>query len=84
MHHSYNSVGNIGEQGGRSMVGFLVGCNDAHADVNDIDDDSNDNDVSPPQLLQLNENDRLHLRTGNYFSGDATYITFCVHLLSVD
>ena len=38
MHHSYNSVGNIGEQGGRTMVGFLVGCNDAHADVNDIDE----------------------------------------------
>ena len=39
MHHSYNSVGNIGEQGGRSMVGWhVVGCNDGDADVNDFDE----------------------------------------------
>ena len=47
--------------------------------------DEDDNDVSPPQLLQLNENDRLHLGTDTtYFAGDANYIQFCVNLLSVD
>ena len=35
----------------------------------------------PTQLLELEEEDRLHLGTGR-FDGSAFYITFCVHLLS--
>ena len=44
MHISYTADGRIQDQGGRSLVGFLVGCNDADADVNDIDgnDDASD------------------------------------------
>ena len=34
----------------------------------------------PTQLLELEEEDRLHLGTGR-FDGSAFYITFCVHLL---
>ena len=39
-----NSDGYIYDQGGRSMVCILVGCNDADADLNDIDesDDAGD------------------------------------------
>ena len=40
----YNSDGYIYDQGGRSMVGFIVGCNDADADVNDIDENDDAGD----------------------------------------
>ena len=40
LHYSFykNSDGWIDEQGGRSMVCILVGCNDADADFNYIDE----------------------------------------------
>ena len=38
------SDGYIFDQGGRSMVCFLVSCNDADADVNDIDENDDAGD----------------------------------------
>ena len=34
----------------------------------------------PPQMMELDTNDRLHLATSD-FSGEANYIQFCVHLV---
>ena len=45
MHVSYyTGNGRIEEQGGRSMVCILVGCSDADADVNDIDENDDAGD----------------------------------------
>ena len=50
----------------------------------DKDDDDGDDDVKggwPPQMLELQKDDRLHLQT-DLFGGWAHVITFCVHLIS--
>ena len=49
----------------------------------DYYEDELDDDCFPlTQLLELDDNDRLHLQTKAFSSDGATGITFCVHLLS--